>query len=227
MPIFHDLSILFVHIPKNAGRSIEAALLQEEGTPDSGRRSLLNRAAKAVEKSTASNFAKKYLIGTLDVSLVAQHMTYCEMELLGLLPPKIDTCFALCRNPYDRAISSLFHFTENSKHPKTPAEFEQALEKWLKSEITDHNIRAHRRPQYDYVTDKCGDVAVPHILRYENLSADFLALMQQIGHPEIELPWYGKSKRNTRNYHDFFSQISRELVETYFGEDLDKFSYKF
>ena len=45
--------VLFVHIPKNAGRSIETALLGGLGSPDGGRRNFVNRAAPWLARRTA------------------------------------------------------------------------------------------------------------------------------------------------------------------------------
>ena len=143
------------HIPKNAGRSIEEALLGEDGSPDGGRRSWLNRVATFVSRETASPFARKYLIGTLDVALASQHLTYVEMQLLGLLPETPLRSFAVVRNPFDRALSSMIHFDRGAwvDEPDTTRrqdEFERVLGRWLDRDLSDHNERAHRRPQVDF-----------------------------------------------------------------------------
>jgi hypothetical protein len=229
MPVFLDLGLLFVHIPKNAGRSIEEALFGEAQAPHSGRRSTLNRAMHALTVLTAPKGVRSRLVGTLDQVLVAQHLTYGEMDLLGLLPQGPFVPFAVCRNPYDRAVSSVSHFADARTHaatPNTPDEFERALLAWLDREPTDHNERAHRRPQIDYVHDRRGQRAVETVLRYETLGNDFSAFMTRVGQPQITLPWHGRSKRS-RDHRDYLTPAARARVEAEFGDDIEAFGYKF
>ncbi|MEM7766167.1 MAG: sulfotransferase family 2 domain-containing protein [Pseudomonadota bacterium] len=233
MPVFRDLRLLFVHIPKNAGRSIERALLAGAGTPDGGRRSLANRMAHAAARATRSKFADEYLIGTMDVVVAAQHLTYQEMDLLGLLPaglvddPAFEA-FCVCRNPFDRAVSSISHFHPEPEDgpPRTPADFERLLLAWLDRPLGDHNERAHRRPQIDYVRDSRGEVVTGCVLRYESLADDFRMLLDRRGRGDIQLPWQGRSKRE-RVYQDYFTGDARKAVETAFGDDLDAFGYTY
>lgn len=229
MPVFPDLNLLFVHIPKNAGRSIEEALFGNAQAPHSGRRSTLNRAFHALTVLTAPKTVRSRLVGTLDHVLVAQHMTYGEMDLLGLLPEGAPMPFAVCRNPYDRAVSSVSHFADARNHaatPKTPDEFERALFAWLDRAPKDHNERAHRRPQIDYILDRRGRRAVETVLQYEALGDEFAAFTARIGEPQITLPWHGRSKRS-RDYRDYLTQAARSRVETEFGDDIEAFGYTF
>lgn len=232
MPIFQSYRLLFVHIPKNAGRSVEAALLGETGTPDGGRRSLLNRAATFLARETASRFPRDHLIGTLDVSLAAQHLTYVEMEMLGLLPDEAGfRSFATVRNPYDRALSSVMHFREGSwvqemDERQRMRGFEEQLAQWLEQPIADHNQRAHRRSQVAYLRNQEGLQAVETILRFEMIDQDFKAFMRDLGISGVTLPIRGHGGR-TRDYRDYFDPASRRRVELAFGEDIDAFEYSF
>lgn len=235
MPFFRDHNLLFVHIPKNAGRSIEAALLGPTGSPDGGRRSWSNRLATGVQRSTAGSSVRERLIGTLDVTLAAQHLTFAEIELLGVLPAdQLAHCrrFCVCRNPFDRAVSSVFHFcghkvTEAAEGtPQDQPEFERALGRWLDRPPRDHNELAHRRTQAAYVRDSRGQPAVPHVLRFERLSDDFTQLMAEFRLDGVLLPCRGTSRRG-RSHRDYFNTSARRAVQRAFGEDLDQFGYAF
>lgn len=231
MPVFHDLRTLFIHIPKNAGRSIEEALLQGHGTPDGGRRNLGNRAATLLQRKTASSFASAHLIGTLDYAFAAQHLTYLEMSHLHLLPEDVLTeyrKFCVCRNPYDRAVSTVLHFAAEAgeEPPATASEFESSLRAWLDRPKTDHNLIAHNRPQSDYVVDDRGRMAVETVLRFENLAEDFSQFAASIGLREDSLTWFGKATRS-RRYQDYFTSDARKAVEQKYGEDLERFSYAY
>ena len=230
MPKFAKHGLLFVHIPKNAGRSIEAALLRKAGTPADGRRSLASRVGKALTTYGRSSFADEYLIGTIDHSFAAQHLTYAEMQILGVLDRAQNKAlkpFCVVRNPYDRAISSVIHFCcADASAPSDPAEFERMLEGWLNRQVEDHNSRSHRRPQRDFVIDQYGTVVVDEVLRFETLGDDFARLMQDCGLGEVELGWRGKSSRS-ETYRDYLTAHARQLIEREYGADLEAFGYEF
>ena len=226
LPFFREQNLLFVHVPKNAGRSIEAALLGPTGSPDDGRRSWPNRLATGLQRCTAGPRVRERLIGTLDVTVAAQHLTYAEIEILGLLPAdQLARCrrFCVCRNPFDRAVSSVFHFCED---PQDRTEFERALCRWLDRTPRDHNELAHRRTQAAYARDSRGQPAVRYVLRFERLSDDFKQLMTEFGIHGVSLAWRGKSRRDTC-HRDYYTSSARRAVERAFAEDLDQFGYAF
>jgi hypothetical protein len=226
LPFFRNHNLLFVHIPKNAGRSIEAALLGPTGSPDDGRRSWSNRLATGAQRLTAAVGVRERLIGTLDMTVAAQHLTFAEIELLGVLPAdQLARCrrFCVCRNPFDRAVSSVFHFCGN---PHGQPEFERALGQWLDRTPRDHNELAHRRTQAAYLRDSRGQPAVPYVLRFERLSDDFRQLMAEFGLERVSLPCRGSSRRGS-SYRDYFTSSARRAVERAYAEDLDQFGYAF
>lgn len=236
MPVLPERNALFIHIPKNAGRSIEAALLPSGIASTSGRRSLPNRAAHLAQTLTANAIAQRYLVGTLDASLCAQHLTLAEIELLGLLPGGSRAglfTFCVVRNPYARALSSLRHFRKRfvgqydlDRHPE-PAQIERALEVWAALVPADHNLRAHRRPQADFVFSRGRDNAMDMVLRFERLEADFARLTARLGLPETRLPWIGRATGPDADIAALYTPRARRIVEELYGADLELFGYSF
>lgn len=231
MPVFHQHKALFIHIPKNAGRSIEEAFLGDAGTPDDGRRNVVSRAGTWLQRRFSSPFAAKFLIGTVDYSLASQHLTYTELQHLRLVDENILSdykSFCVARNPFDRIVSTVLHFAsaEGTAAPTNPAEFERLLGAWQDRDKSDHNLIAHDRTQADYVLNSRGQMAVGTILRFENLAEDFANFSASIGAPDLQLTWFGKASRN-RQYSDYYTPAARASVEKKFGEDLELFSYRF
>lgn len=232
MPIFHSRKLIFVHIPKNAGRSVEEALLSGKASPDGGRRSLINRAFTALSRRTAPKLAKSHLIGSLDVTLASQHLTYVEMEMLGLLDEAEGyQSFAIVRNPYDRALSSTIHFSDSDwlQEPDPllrKRQFAAHLARWLERPLTDHNKRAHRRGQLSFLRDQSGRIAVNTLLRFETITTDFYNFTKSCGVEGLNLPVRGSAGRKV-GYRDYFNEEARKLVEKAFGEDIDTLKYSF
>ena len=163
-------------------------------------------------------------------------MTLSEMELLGFVGRfEIDKLFKFCvvRNPYERAISSILHFENRFPTqyrldaPPDAKQVELALAFWIEHEEADHNVRAHRRPQVDYIRRGSQDNAMDTILRFETLAADFEALEQSLGLNLPSLPWVGRSRQEHRSYASLYTPAARKLVASAFAEDLELFEYVF
>ncbi|MGM0583328.1 MAG: sulfotransferase family 2 domain-containing protein [Pseudomonadota bacterium] len=233
MPVFHDYNLIFIHIPKNAGRSIEEAFLGE-GWQHSGKRSWLNAGAKWLLRWTSSHRPHRELLGSLDYTFAAQHMTLRELTELGLVTAR--TCpgfrsFAIVRNPYDRAVSSVFHhfgpeLRLGRREIRDKAGFTSALRSWLDHDPSDHNQIAHRRPQFDFLTLRGDEVDVDEVIRYERLSDDLAAFCKRNELPPIKLGWAGKNKRR-RDYREYFSDESRAYFEEWFIDDIERLGYKY
>lgn len=227
MPVSRDDSVLFIHIPKNAGKSVEIALgvcTAEE--QDSARwRSSLNRAATAFQRMTAERRSFENLWGIVDITLTAQHLTYAEIYLLGLIECNAlerMTKLAICRNPYDRAVSTFFHMA--GAYEKSSQGFEAFWRDWPEETVPNHNVLAHRRRQWEFCVGLDGENAMDHIIHYEDISSEFENFAVSTLGARMQLPWSGRS-REARDYRQFYNERSKKLILNRFERDFDFFHY--
>lgn len=133
MPIFsiNNKKILFIHIPKTGGTSIENWL---------------------------SNFGEMqfYQPGfPTFMKCTPQHLTVNDINVL-FGEDCFDLTFAVVRNPYERLISEYFFRTENqNKKFKRRVNFSDWLMLHLnKSKANKHHFDNHLRPQTDFVDEE-------------------------------------------------------------------------
>ena len=149
---------------------------------------------------------------------------------------QIDQLFKFCvvRNPYDRVLSSVLHFSRNDNQrlfalPERPSalDFEVAILRWINIDAPDQNVLAHRRLQSDYVRMKGASNAIDFTLRFENLNDDFNRLRDSLGASNVMLDQVGVARFQDRKYRDLYTDVSRKAIELAFGTDLELFKYKF
>jgi hypothetical protein len=219
MPYSKKHNVLFIHIPKCAGKSFEVAMGMATKEEVSGYkwRSTLNRLGKLILKTTKDNKALPRLWGVHDMTFALQHLTYSEIELLNLLDNKIlkdSIKVAIVRNPFDRAVSSYHHMGKSYKN------FLDFLTHYYTAPDRDHNTLAHKRPQIDYLRDKKGNMVIDYILRFENLEEDFEDFKLKYGISSSKIPHIGKQK--SANYLTYYDEKSKKIVEELFQDDFQE-----
>lgn len=228
MPFDARRNLLFVHIPKNAGKSLEVAL--GFATAREQRRykwrSTANRAGTAIQRYTSDPAASRRLWGIVDVTLAAQHLTLQEISLLNLVPVEAmrsANILAIVRDPYSRAISTYLHWRRSTK-PPTSVEFEHFWEYWPKREPRNHNELAHRRTQVDYLRDQQGQVAVKNIIRYERMHDELDRWARRTDVKMDPLPHIGDQGLRSERA-DLYTAKSRNRVSGLYRDDFDTFGY--
>ena len=218
-------NILFIHIPKCAGKSFEVAsgVITKQESIKYNWRNNLNRLSKFLLSRTADKKALQRLWGTYDISLSLQHVTYAEIELLGLLDTfklKKAIKVAIIRNPYDRAVSLYHHHKEKSET------FLEFLNRFFTPDSKNHNFLAHKRNQLDFIRDKKGNIILDFVIRFENLNQDFKDFSEYYELNLSELPHIGKNK-GRKTYQEYYCKVSKEIVANLFSDDISYFDYTF
>jgi len=220
---FFDLK--FVHIPKNAGTSIENIALKNNikwGFRDWTKKDKDNKLIKSsggcfkkpgnwINRSTNNNV--KYN------SCYPWHMT--PDELGRNIYNEDDELFGIVRNPYDKIVSAFkYRYGKNAT--------KKELNKFIKDKLTnfEKNERwngCHILPQHKYTH---GNIKSDYILKFENLDNDFKNLIKNNENKNIKTINLQKNNKSGSklNMNDL-TQKSKDLIYKAYKKDFELFGY--
>lgn len=136
--------------------------------------------------------------------------------------------FTFVRNPWDRVVSA-YHYL-HAGHPKSPIaydvaackSFEEFVVRLLK--VPGVVEEQHLRPQFRFVTDAEGKLAVDFVGRFERLTEDFATVAARVGTHGPLAPANASSHADFRCY---YSDLTRDIVGEIYQRDLELFGYAF
>ena len=197
MPISQKNKIIFVHVPKCAGSSIEYHF-------------------EMIKPGKV--FYPEIIFGWQNNSW-SQHWSF-EQIIKECKKLNINTddffSFSVVRNPWDRLVSSFFWRKTN---PKFSMEFKEFVKHFR------FNNRVHFKPQHEFIIDKNGNQMVDFVCRYENLQEDFNFLCCKIGQEPKNL--CRANKTNHKNYTEYYDNETIDIVSEKYAKDIEYFNYKF
>jgi hypothetical protein len=159
--------VIFVHVPKTAGQSIESVFVDREGLTWETRDLLLLRTKTAGATGPhrlAHLFADEYV--------ALGHVTAYEFARFFK--------FAVVRDPYERAVS---------EYRYRGAKLGVSIEAWLRRNLDpDSDIGRHTAPQSRYLFDASGTCLVDRLVHFETLQSEFSTLSRHVFGEEIRLP---------------------------------------
>lgn len=199
MPYYPQLNLLFIHIPKTGGTSVEKFMgLRYKQT-------LIGRPTKRLFDD-----------GKLNVTSLQHqvyHTLYKYKELLNIPFDKKMKIITIVRNPYDRTISDLYWFELLKKDYKyTQAQIYSIIKnKYLKRAGDNHST-----PQYKYLIDDEGKIPSNiTIMRCEHLTND----MNKYGFDE----YCGKD--TSQSYKHMLNSDSIKFINNLYKKDFELFNY--
>lgn len=206
--------VIFIHIPKTAGTSIEAYFLHLRGLE------YKNRAALGI--FTNSNKSSNLERGNQHCSL-----SMIERYYFGGKIPKDFRIFTIVRSPYER-----FWSEWSSRKLPPPMRFPLSFYLSVNTLITLtqmelsilKDLNSHMRPQHQFLSGQAEDRI--RILRFENLGADFNSMQKDWGLSEAPLPELNMSKRSSKPSVKELA-TGDEFVENFYSSDFQKFSYSY
>jgi len=218
MPYFPEKHVLFIHIPKTGGTTIEYGLVEKKGNkPPSlyGNPSIRAYSGKGNRILPDPELQK--------VSL--QHQTYRTLyqysKLLNIPFDDKLKILSVVRNPYDRIVSDLFwHKLININTP--PNMVFQTIKQYIyKTTYDNHNL-----PQYQFIIDDSGNL-IPNLtlMKMETLDED----LERYGYgyckmqPRVNVNQQHKNK--TFRYHHYLNRDSLEWIHRVYRTDFAMFDY--
>jgi Sulfotransferase family len=227
--ICHQYKCVFIHIPKNAGQSIEQVFLDLTGLSWKTRAELLLRRNDRPELGPprlAHLLAHEYVL--YEYLTQEQFDTYFK--------------FSLVRNPWSRAVS-IYKYLGSSDHDFRTFVMKRLPKKLWKSKYW------FVRPQSDFVYHD-GRLLTDFIGRFETIQQDFNEVCMRLGLPPINVPHINKSETKKqrfrlrprqlitflfqrrhaatpKNYQEYYDDETRERVAELYESDVTLFQYSF
>lgn len=216
MPISHQYRAIFVHIPKTAGTSVEAALGMHGEKRDVGIMPYRNQAPDS-----------EHLYG--------RHLTHLsalaiKAKLNGSGAFDAYFKFTIVRHPWERLVSALAWREQKWAYgvTLTVAEFErlfwESYSQVLASRATPVAGTAYLLPQSSFVCDTDETLMVDFVARYETLEADWQIICDRLG---VRLPLPVRMRSHHRPYRDYYTDETRQLVAHLYARDVSLFEYDF
>jgi len=214
MPYFYDkqknLNLLFVHIPKTGGTSVEKYLSEKYSIKLSNKSLYTNRGKNGKFHSIIPGKGNKPL-----QHIVLQTMIIYKKKLNIFFDNTIKI-FTIVRNPYDRLVSDLFFF-DLIKTDSTHDHVYKQIVSYIKSNVHNHGI-----PQSLFIinpnTSSIFDNVV--ILKTETLTND----MREFGFIDFNHFEQSNNKKH-KPYVDYLNKKSIDLINNYYHLDFINFGY--
>ena len=209
--ISYTNNFIFIHVAKNAGSSVNRALM-----PYARRESCGWWRKQLGLFGPINRLGGLYLQNDFRVHVTAAVVRRCLPREVFARAFK----FAFVRNPWDRLVS-MYAFlcrTSTHRHHKLVTSM-GSFEEYLRWEIGRRRARQH-----PYITDCCGNLLVDFVGRFENIEADFAKVCQQLSVPAT-LPCANATAH--RDYQTYYTPVTRELVAQHLRRDIEMFEYGF
>ncbi len=209
--IHHKLKLLFIHIPKNAGTSIEREVFKDF--------------------DFSNKHSRTDLYGWDDaLQLNLQHATLQDLMDVGLITSEMldeFSTFAVIRNPYTRAVSGYNWLLRDLKINDSFENFLLQKGSFSESSLskTGREVKDHFLTQSQFLKNERG-IASIQLLRFENLQNDFESFCAKRKLPFTLNAYFKKSKKSKWSQAKLLSKTNRALIKEKYKEDFENFGYQ-
>tara|TARA_R110002051_G_C8741545_1_gene499149 strand:+ start:480 stop:1115 length:636 start_codon:yes stop_codon:yes gene_type:complete len=203
--ISKNKKIIFVHIPKTGGSSIEKCLhgVFDETIVINGDDSIVKGNIKNLYENSYNSFKH---------STIMELKNHYKDENFNEFHK-----FAVIRNPWDRLLS-LYRWTSKGETRYDKKQFLNYFNGV--KEIDEYNKRALWTINR-YVCNEKDDIMVDTLLDFENLNNDFVELNSKLGLTNNSLPHINRT--NTKNFREVMDEEVIQIIKHYYKKEIDKF----
>lgn len=194
---FNDTNkVLFIHIPKVAGSSIEKSLFGTKGSVGH---------YKAIDfiKDDPEKFQNYYTFAFTRHPLDRFVSAYEYLRQGG-------------RNKYDKAWADEYLLVHDSFKSFVLSLNNETQRKQILSWM-------HFQPQYLFVCDESKKILVDFVGKYENIENDFIFITKQLSFDTV-LPHENKTAQRT-NYHQYYDEETLQIIYSIYQIDFELFNY--
>lgn len=205
---------IFIHVPKAAGTSINAALSPHD----------VFYPVRTADAATRRSFAQTANVPAGLVDIGTHGSASQIIDLIGADNFAGYFSFAFVRNPWDAAVS-WFHYRLINPHVHGHREAAacDTFARYVDRELAGPDGSNLVGEQHPFLTTKDGELALNFIGRYETFDTDYAAVMDRLSVPTLELD------RLNQSYHAPWAQLyTREtfsLVAKLVAKDALMFGY--
>jgi len=221
--ISHDYKCIFIHLPKNAGQSIEHVFLKLLNLTWETRAPLLLRSN---DQPTLGPPRLAHLKASEYV-----RFKYLTQEMFDNYYK-----FSFVRNPWGRLISFYKYLEFNKNY-----DFKTFLMKHFSKELF-IKMGWFVGEQYKFLYSENGELLVDYVGKFESLDNDFEVVCEKINIPITKVPHINSSSNirnnqtnyldkkkvgNSKSYQKYYDEESKQFVADLYENDIKLFNYKF
>ena len=230
--ILYTKRLVFIHIPKCAGSSIENAFnhIDDYQRYDSALFGPDHRPLRAIEQGD---------IRLRDVLSSYENITEFRRRLRARYKKKPNPMknlqltaeqyaafykFSFVRNPWDR-VFSMYRHVMREEHKRKRYQVDKLKDTSFKTFLQAYIGKKDLMPQTYWLKNFKGELALDYIGRFENLLGDFEAICSAMAIPTPELPHIYKSEKGDYRVH-YDTQMTEAVARCY-HEEIALFGYQF
>jgi hypothetical protein len=219
VPVYPDKKLLFLHVPKCAGGTIDAALVDKRSSEVN---SIIERIINFYLRRTDQRSKNLFGLGLFSFSL--QHLTLDQIIDLNLMTPKqlrSFTIFTVVRHPEDRFMSAFASHSRSDAYTSIN-QFVEFIEGEYHT-LLDFDLKSHLRPMNEFIRSpyRC-DVNVFKVEKLSELSK-FLAA-RNINVSKLEKKSHQRAAIADSKMK--LNKMSRLFINEFYKADFSTFSYE-